>query len=191
MTNLSKREGVMVIVLSIAICGALYYNLVFKPFLAKNEEISTRITDTQTTLNDFKVKKASIIAVDKKLLVINTEMGENLERVLDSIDNPGIIVMLNKILPPIANTITLGFSPSYKDLGNSYITTVETSFLCNQEGFRQILENLSKSEYENRVINSYLKVVDPVTNSCEARISIEILTKSIIPTKTEFTYSLD
>lgn len=189
MIKLSKREIVLVVVLFIAISIAMYYNFVFKPYVAKSDEVALKISDTQSSLSDLKLKKASTNMINGKIEVIKTDLGVKLNRVLDSIDNPAIIVMLRKTLPPSATSTVLGFSPTYKDLKNNYVTIVEVSFKCNQEGFVKVLTNLSTTDYVNRVINSTLTVVDPVTNLCDARISIEILTKSITPTKMEFTYS--
>lgn len=189
MTKLSKREIVLVIILFIAISCAVYYNFVFNPYLVKSDEITIKMSDTQTKLNDYKLKKASTKTVNSKMEVIKADLGSKLNRVLDSIDNPAIIVMLRKTLPPSATSTILGFSPTYQDLKNNYVTTVEVSFKCNQEGFVKVLTNLSTADYVNRVINSSLTVTDPLTNACDARISIEILTKSITPTKTVFSYS--
>ena len=189
MTKLSKREKTLLIILLIALCGALYYNFVLKTYLAKNEEINIKINDTRTALNDSKLKAASILLVDQKMKLINDEMASKFEKVLDSIDRPAIIVMMDKVLLPQATNISFGFSPAYQELKSNYITTVEVSFQCTQDGFFQILSKLRTAEYVNRVITSSLKISDPNTGVCEGSISVDVLTKSIIPTRTEFTYS--
>ncbi len=185
MTKLSKREVTLLIILVIALCGALYYNFVLKPYLAKNVTISTKTIEVNKSLNDFKAKSNAILALEANIKAIEDEMAPKFKTVLDSIDRPAIIVMLDKNLQPQATNITLQFSPAYEDLKSNYITTVEASFQCTQEGFKQILSNLKTAAYVNRVIKSSLTIADPNTDSCNASISIEILTVAVLPTGTK------
>ncbi len=187
MTNLSKREIGLLVVLILAICGGVYYNFVLTPYFNSSADIDLKITDARSKLNDLKLKKASITMVDKKIADINKTIGQGLEHVLGSIDNAAIIVMLGKTLPPEAKETNIGFSSSYQDLKSSYITTVDISFTCTQDGFNKILDNLKNAQYINRVVVSSLNVSD--TNGWEGKISIEILAKTVTPTNTVFNYS--
>ena len=183
MTKLSKRETTLLVLLLIALCGALYYNFITKPYFAKRVDIVVKTSEVRASINDSKAKFASILMLDKNIKDIQDKMGQKFSKVLDSIDRPAIIVMLGKTLRPQATNITLGFPSSYQDLKSNYITTVETTFQCTQDGFRQILSNLATAAYINRVVTASLILTDPESGICSASASIEILTSSVLPTK--------
>ena len=184
MTKLSKREITLLILLVIALCGALYYNFVLKAFFNQTAIINAEMIEVTKTINDSKAKSASILTLDKSIKTIQDEMTAKFRPVLDSIDRPAIIVMLNKNLASQAANITYQFSPTFQDLKSNYITTVQATFQCTQAGFTQILLNLKAAEYVNRVITASYAVADPNTDSCEASVAIEILTGSLQPSKT-------
>ena len=184
MTKLSKRETTLLVILLIALCGALYYNFVLKTYFAKSANIVLKTGEVMASLNDSKAKTASIMMLDKNIKEMQDAMAQKSATVLDSIDRPAIIVMLDKILLPQATNITLGFSSAYQDLKSNYITTVEVTFQCTGQEFRQILTKLKAATYVNRVVASSLMIVDPASDTCNAAISIEILTSSVKPTKT-------
>lgn len=184
MTKLSKREINLLAILLIALCGALYYNFVLKSYFTKSAAMVVKTSEVRTSINDSKAKSASILMLDKNIKEIQDTMAQKFSTVLDSIDRPAIIVMLDKSLLPQATSVTLGFDPSYQDLKSNYITSVEATFQCTEEGFRQILTKLKTAAYVNRVVASSLLVTDPASDMCNASISIEILTSSVLPTKT-------
>lgn len=188
MNNLSKREIVLLSILFVAILGAVYYNFVLKPFLADREEINMQIDDCQTAISNAKMKTAAIASVEKQMEDINAAMGDKLANVLDSIDRPAIIVLLEKTIYPEAENSTLSFSPDYRELGSNYITTVTASFSCTGKEFLQILTKLRTNIPISRVVESSLRIVNEATGECEASITIEVLTTSIVPTNTEFNY---
>ncbi len=184
MTKLSKRESVLLVLLLIALCGALYYNFILKPYLAKSVDIALKTGEVRVSISDSKAKSAATALLDKSIKDIQDKMGQKFEKVLDSIDRPAIIVMLSKTMRPHASNITLGFPPSYQDLKSNYITTVETTFQSTEDGFQRILTNLETAAYINRVIKASLILTDPEAGICSASVSIEILTSSVLPTKT-------
>lgn len=186
MTNLSKREVVLLGVLFIAVCGALYFNFIFRPYLDKSDALGVEIEDCRTQINDSKLKKASIAMIDQKMDVIETEMKDKLKNVLDSIDNPAIIVMLNKNVAPLATNVTYSFSSTYKELGSNYITSVEVSFDSTEAKLLTILTNLRKATPVTRVETSAINVTDPATGVCKVTITVEYITASVTPTKTDF-----
>lgn len=198
MTSLSKREIGLLIFLLIALSLAGYYNFVLKPYFNDSDKITSEIMEANDSLNDLKMKTAATLMVDKKIVDIQDEIGKNLDKVLDSIDNPAIIVMLTKTLPPHAVNPNYSFSPSYKELNGTYLITVEATFQCTADGFKQVLTNLKNAKYLNRVITSSFTIqatnttgnaTGAAAGTGDARVSIEILTKSITPTNTEFNYT--
>jgi hypothetical protein len=184
MSKLSKRETTLLVILIIALCGALYYNFVFKSYLATSSDIDVEKIDVSQSVSDLKMKYASIQMLDKNIKAIQDEMAPKFETVLESIDRPSIIVMLEKCLYPQATNVTYQFSPSYDNLNSNFITSVQVSFQCTPQGFRQILMNLRSADHVNRVLSSSLVLADPVTTESDASITIEILTKSVLPTGT-------
>lgn len=188
MSKLSKREIVMLTVLIIAIISAGYYNFIFKPFQADAEEISLKINETKSTLSDLKLKKATIKMIDEKIVNINNEMKQKFDHMLYSIDNAAILVMLNKTLPPFATLSDITFASEYQDLKFCYITTINVTFKCDRAGFIKVLTNINNADYVNRIIGSKLSITDPASGACDASVSIEILAKSLIPTKIDFVY---
>ncbi|MHB1483953.1 MAG: hypothetical protein ACYCYI_04760 [Saccharofermentanales bacterium] len=186
MKKLTTREIVLLIILVIAIVGAGYYNIIFKPYLADNEEISAKIDEVKSDVNALKLKKASIKMIDDKIAGINNEMKDEFAHMLYSIDNASILMMFTKTLPPSATLTEITFHPDYQDLQNSYITTIDVNFRCNRAGFSTVLRNLKNAVYTNRVIKSNLKATTPGVDAYDASISVEFITKSVIPTKTDF-----
>ena len=184
MSKLSKRETTLLVILVIALCGALYYNFVFKAYLATSSDIDLEKVDVTQSVSDLKMKYASIQMLDKNIKDIEDEMAPKFEKVLESIDRPTIIVMLEKCLYPQASSVTYQFSPSYDNLQSNFITSVQVSFKCTPQGFRQILVNLRSADHVNRVISSSMVLADPVTSESDASITIEILTNSVLPTGT-------
>lgn len=188
MSNLSKREIGLLVVLLIAVCIAIYYNFVLKPYFADSEALRIETNDCRSAINDAKLKKASILKIDQDMKAIQTDMDQKLSNVLDSIDRPAMIVLLSKTLLPYVTSSTITFSPVYQELGSNYITTIEASFQCTNEGFIRILSNLRTAKPITRVVTSSIKLFDGTNGNCDAKIMIEIITSSIIPTNIEFTY---
>ncbi len=188
MSSLSKREIILLILLFIAIIGAIYYNVVLKPYFNNDVALDAQITDVNTSINDARQKAAVIEIINGKIKDIRTDMDQKFTNVLDSIDNPAIIVLLNKTVYPEAADPTFTFSPAYTDLGNNYITTVVAAFQCKKDDFGKILAKLRSTMPISRVTNASIQVVDEATKNCEATISINILTSSLVPTNTEFNY---
>ncbi|MHB1454466.1 MAG: hypothetical protein ACYCYM_11005 [Saccharofermentanales bacterium] len=188
MTNLSKREITLLLVLFIAISGAVYYNFVLKPYLADKESMNIEMTDAKTAISDAKMKKATIRSVDAKIAVIQTDMDQKLATVLDSIDRPAIIVLLNKTIYPEAKNSTITFAPEYTELGSNYITTADITFQCTAAEFATILTRLRTNIPISRVAASTLTALADGSVNYDATITLEILTKSITPTNTEFNY---
>ena len=188
MTNLTKREVGLLVVLFIAISIAVYYNFVLRPYLDNKDAIDIEMTDSRTAINEAKLKKASIKMIDDKMAVIQTDMDQKLDTVLDSIDRPAIIVLLSKTIYPEATESTITFSPAYTELGSNYITTADISFHCTAEEFTTILTRLRTNIPISRVATSTLTVLEDGSGDYDAMIILEILTRSITPTNTEFNY---
>lgn len=188
MTKLSKREFVLLVILFIAISGAAYYNFVLRPYYAASDEIDVQTAECQTAINDAIAKKTAIDLTDTKIKAIEDEMSNKLKNVLDSIDRPAIIVLLNKTLAPKATEIIYAFSPAYQELESNYITTVEISCKCTQGDFLGILADLRAAKPITRVLVSSIRVVDSTTDICDTTITLDVLTTSITPTNTDFTY---
>ncbi|MHB8962685.1 MAG: hypothetical protein ACYC5K_05980 [Saccharofermentanales bacterium] len=188
MTSLTKREVTLLVVLFIAISGAIYYNFVLKPYLADKEAMDIEMTDSRTAINEAKLKKASIKMVEDKMAVIQEDMDQKLATVLDSIDRPAIIVLLDKTLFPEASNSVFTFLPDYQELGSNYITTAEITFDCTPDEFLEILSRLRAAIPVSRVATSSLRKLEDDTGDFEAMITLEVLTRSITPTNTEFNY---
>lgn len=181
MGKLSKREKGLLVVLVIAVAGLLYYNFILKDFIETYGNIGTQIKDTETKIQDLRLKKSSITMIDEKIDDLSAECQVDSDRVLDFIDRPKIIMALNKTISPYGDNINYQFPMTYVTLQDNFVTTAEISFKSTVEDFEKILNSLRNLEYINKITNASVSSVDPVSGNSDIRMEVEILTKDIYP----------
>jgi len=187
MKNITKRELTLIVVLSVVIILAAYYNFFLKGNMDKSSSLDIETGDVRSALNDAKLKTAAVKQTQEKIDLLNVEIEEFQEFILPGLDRPELIRLFDRSLYPYITDSVVTFTSTYRDLGPNYVYVINLSFNTQQENFTKILENLKNEKILNRVVSSNITIIDYENSIISVGMSIEILTQNnpMVSFKTE------
>ena len=82
MSNLSKREKILLFILFVTVVMAAYYYLLYQPIKAHQQDLENQITNIQSEYTAVLNKVNQINSLEKELVELKKEREERLETVV-------------------------------------------------------------------------------------------------------------
>jgi hypothetical protein len=150
--KITRREGVLLIVLFTLICGFLYYQFYFTDAMARLEESRQQNEALKIQLDDIRRKALAVNTLRQKLDILENEARQRMDRVIASADQPDLLVMLSEQLSGLAQKETVVFSVDTRQTTGGTLCTVTLRFATDYPSLQTFLARMQEAPYRNRVV---------------------------------------
>ncbi len=194
MMKVSKRETILLVILFIMICGFLYYNFYFVNAMAEIDSLNAEVDTLNTQVRDAKQKAVAVDLLKKQVTDIQNEASVKLSKVISSIDQPDLLMMISNQLNGLSQESSISFAIDYQKLPSSRVTSVKVQFLTNYQSLKQILLRLNQAPYVNRVVIGTVETSSSMAgkttgdNNLQASLSVEFFTRDNEPSGKDYPF---
>lgn len=150
--KVSKREkSLLLVVLLLAIVCA-YYLLFLKPYLSEMSELTIQKANSETRVQTYTQLKNNVDIINEQIEEKKLEIVEYSDDILIGIDQPPILVYLEKAVGRYAQKNMFIFGPPEYS-GQMSSSPVQVTMLTTYDGLKGFIEEITNSEYIINVSN--------------------------------------
>lgn len=144
--KLSKREKILLIVVTIILCAVAYFFLYFQPTMDEINTLNSQNINDQSTINSNLLLKSRLDAAIQGISESEAMLAEFSDKITSAFDQPDVLVYLYRTMNDYGTKIMISFNGS-GDLGHIKYCNIQVSMNCTYEGLKGILKEFVNSEY--------------------------------------------
>lgn len=146
--KLTKREKVLLVILIIAVIGALYYSFFLKSYLEEMSELKDNISRLNSSVMQYESKSGMLEAMESKVSELEKDVNEYVEENLAMGYDPAkILIYLQELLTGDgAEQMILELGEPVEDKFY-YAVDIRVNFTAEYSNAKKIIDKIENSQY--------------------------------------------
>ncbi len=144
--KLSKREKMLLIIVSIILCLVSYIFLFLQPTLTEISKLDSQNKSNQTTIQANQVLKATIDAAVKDIVAAEATLEEYNDNIKKGFDQPAVLYYLYKTMNNYGKKVMISFNGA-GELGHIKYCNISVSMIGTYEGLKGVMKEFANSDY--------------------------------------------